>query len=117
MKVVIDISEDMYKDADILIAKDLPELKKIIANGTPILTDEIYKKGFKDGWNRLWIEMKKLDCNEEEGGNVRPQGEWEFKKFDEKTGIMNSDWCPFCGKSKAQVYDKFCGNCGAQLKR
>lgn len=35
MKIVIDIPEDMYKDADILIVKDLPELKKIIANGIP----------------------------------------------------------------------------------
>lgn len=46
----------------------------------------------------------------------RPQGEWIFKKFDEETGISNSDWCPFCGKVKAQVYDNFCGNCGAQLR-
>ena len=45
----------------------------------------------------------------------RPQGEWIFKKFDEKTGISNSDWCPFCGKVKAQVYDNFCGNCGASM--
>lgn len=44
------------------------------------------------------------------------QGEWKFKKFDEETGISNSDWCPFCGKVKAQVYDNFCGNCGARLR-
>ena len=36
MKLVIDIPEDMYMDADILIVKDLPELKKIISNGTPL---------------------------------------------------------------------------------
>lgn len=35
MKLIIDIPKDMYKDANILIVKDLPELKKIIANGTP----------------------------------------------------------------------------------
>lgn len=37
MKLVIDIPEDMYKDANILIVKDLPELKKIIANGLIIM--------------------------------------------------------------------------------
>ena len=47
-----------------------------IDNAPTINTDEIYKKGFKDGWNRLWIEMKKLDCDEKEGKNTRPQGEW-----------------------------------------
>lgn len=36
MKVVIEISEAMYNDANILMAKDLPELKKIIANGIPL---------------------------------------------------------------------------------
>lgn len=45
----------------------------------------------------------------------RPQGEWKFKKFDEKTGIPNSYWCPFCGMVKMQVYDNFCGNCGAKM--
>jgi len=34
MKMIINIDEEMYKDANILIVKDLPELKKIIANGT-----------------------------------------------------------------------------------
>jgi hypothetical protein len=46
----------------------------------------------------------------------RPQGEWKFKKFDEKTGIPNSYWCLFCGMVKAQVYDNFCGNCGADMR-
>ena len=41
MKLVIDIPEDMYNDANILIVKDLPELKKIILNGTPY--DEFVK--------------------------------------------------------------------------
>lgn len=37
MKLIIDIPEDMYNDANILIVKDLPELKKIIANGKPLI--------------------------------------------------------------------------------
>lgn len=36
MKLIINIPEDMYNDANILIVKDLPELKKLIANGTPL---------------------------------------------------------------------------------
>lgn len=36
MKLVIDIPEDMYKDANILIVKDFPELKRAIANGIPL---------------------------------------------------------------------------------
>ena len=42
MKLIIDIPEDMYNDANILIVKDFPELKKIIANGKPLVdvTDE-----------------------------------------------------------------------------
>lgn len=36
MKLIVDIPEDMYDDANILIVKDLPELKKIIANGVPL---------------------------------------------------------------------------------
>lgn len=36
MRLIIDIPEDMYNDADILIVKDLPELKKIITNGIPL---------------------------------------------------------------------------------
>lgn len=46
----------------------------------------------------------------------RPKGEWKFKKFDEETGIPNGYWCPFCGTVKAQVYDNFCGYCGADLR-
>lgn len=37
MKIVIDIDEEMYEDANILIVKDLPILKKIIAEGTPLI--------------------------------------------------------------------------------
>lgn len=40
MKIVIDIPEDMYNDANLLIVKDLPELKKIIANGVPYEYEE-----------------------------------------------------------------------------
>ncbi len=36
MKLIIDIPEDMYNDANILIVKNLPELKKAIANGKPL---------------------------------------------------------------------------------
>lgn len=47
----------------------------------------------------------------------RPTGKWIFKKFLEtRTGIINSDWCPFCGMVKVQVYDNFCGNCGADMR-
>ena len=56
------------------------------------------------------------DGYEKGKADARPQGEWKFKKFDEKTGIPNSDWCPFCGMVKAQVYDNFCGNCGADMR-
>ena len=36
IELVIDIPEDMYNDANILIVKDLPVLRKIIANGVPL---------------------------------------------------------------------------------
>lgn len=36
MKLIIDIPEDIYNDANILILKDFPELKKAIINGTPL---------------------------------------------------------------------------------
>lgn len=71
--------------------------------------------------NAPTVEMPKALGTVDENGNIkiellRPQGEWKFKKFDEKTGIPNSDWCPFCGMVKAQVYDNFCGNCGADMR-
>ena len=36
MKLIIDIPEEMYNDANILIVKDFPEIKKAIVNGTPL---------------------------------------------------------------------------------
>lgn len=36
MNLVIDIPKDMYIDANILLVKEMPVLKKIIANGTPL---------------------------------------------------------------------------------
>lgn len=36
MRLVIELDKEMYEDANILIVKDLPELKKIIAEGKPL---------------------------------------------------------------------------------
>ena len=65
-----------------------------------------------------WIRISEVKQSLQDVPTVeeRPQGEWKFKKFDEKTGIPNSYWCPFCGMVKAQVYDNFCGNCGADMR-
>jgi hypothetical protein len=50
MKLIIDIPENMYNDANILKVKDLPELKRIIANGTPLLKGEwIFRSGVTCG--------------------------------------------------------------------
>lgn len=57
MKLMIDIPEDTYNDANILIVKDLPELKRIIANGIPVSTEgdlisrEALRKAFHE---RIW---------------------------------------------------------------
>ena len=63
MKLIIDIPEDMYNDANILIVKDLPELKKIIANGIPVPTEgdsisrEALKKAIKDNGYSHYFEI------------------------------------------------------------
>lgn len=36
MELVIELDKEMYEDANILIVKDLPELKKSIAEGKPL---------------------------------------------------------------------------------
>ncbi len=55
MKVVIDIPEDMYNDANIFIVKDLPELKKIIANGIP------YEERPQGKWEFCYTADNNLD--------------------------------------------------------
>lgn len=42
------------------------------------------------------------------------KGRWEWK-FDEKTGIRGMH-CSECGYAEAQVYKKFCGQCGADMR-
>lgn len=66
MKLVIDIPEDMYNDANILIVRDLPELKKIITNGIPL------PKGHGDLIDRdvAYAEFDKA-CLSYEGGLLK----------------------------------------------
>lgn len=63
MQIVIDIPEDMYNDVNILIVKDLPELKKIIANGIPL------PKGHGDLIDRDKLE-KDTEWDEYEDGFI-----------------------------------------------
>ena len=102
---------------------DADELKKELAKNITIWTFNVSHDGILAEIidNVTTVEMPKALGTVDENGNIkiellRPQGEWKFKKFDEKTGIPNSDWCPFCGMVKAQVYDNFCGNCGADMR-
>lgn len=44
------------------------------------------------------------------------EAEWEFREFDEDTGIRRSRFCSNCGVPVSQVYRKYCGNCGAKMK-
>lgn len=44
------------------------------------------------------------------------EAEWEFREFDEETGIRRSRFCSNCGVPVSQVYRKYCGNCGAKMK-
>jgi len=53
MKIVIDIPEDMYKDANILIVKDFPELKNAIINSTP----------YEERPCGKWIVGEYMDCH------------------------------------------------------
>lgn len=76
-------------------------IKEVIDNAPTVLHDN-YSMGYQDGVKTVLSE--------------KPRGEWKFKKFDEETGISNHDWCPFCGVVKAQVYNNFCGYCGADLR-
>lgn len=61
MKLIIDIPEDMYNDANILIVKDFPELKKIIANGKPLfdMTYEQISDAFLNAIANYWEEKSK----------------------------------------------------------
>ena len=66
MKIVIDIPDDMYNDANILIVKDFTELKKAIINGTPL------PKGHGDLIDRD-VARKEFDeaCLSWEGGLLK----------------------------------------------
>lgn len=94
MKLIIDIDDKVYE-----FIKNLNYV--ILARGNGKTISMHIMRAIKQG-----IPYKE-----------RSQGEWKFKKFDEKTGIPNSYWCPFCGMVKAQVYDNFCGNCGADMRK
>lgn len=81
----------------------ITHIKRIIDNAPTVpLPDfkEGYKQAILDGQTNF----------------KRQRDEWKFKPFDEETGISNSCWCPFCGMVKSQVYNNFCGNCGADLR-
>ena len=75
MKIVIDIPEDMYNDANILIVKDFPELKRAIANGIP-LPKRHGRLIDADKLNR-----KKKYCFSTERGAF-PKSEWFIKVDD-----------------------------------
>ena len=80
MKLIIDIPEDMYNDANILIVKDLPELKKIIANGIP----------YKERSQGEWID-----------GGKDVTGQYFYDEFIcSKCFVVvtdKSNFCPKCG--------------------
>lgn len=85
------------------------QIYDIINNAPTIQTftladiEEQYRKGLEKGLSEWESE--------------RPEGEWEFKKFDEETGIRNSYFCSKCGYPQGQVYINFCGNCGATMRK
>ena len=78
MKIVIDIPEDMYNDANILTVKDFPELKKAIANGIPLSKIDGY------------IEMEEYckDMNEDTKQASIPYT-YNSPQFDWKCGYPN----------------------------
>lgn len=45
---------------------------------------------------------------------LQTHGRWVWK-FDENTGISGMH-CSVCGFAEAQVYNKFCGQCGADMR-
>lgn len=81
-----------------------------IINNAPIIKtftladiEEQYLKGLEKGLSEWEAE--------------RPQGEWIYKEFDEKTGIRDSYFCSKCDCPQSQVYINFCGNCGADMHK
>lgn len=83
MKLIIDIPEDMYKDANILIVKDLPELKKIIANGT------IYEEINEGEWIGEHFVYKCSKCGHIADSVITVTGRNIIP--------MLSNFCPECG--------------------
>ena len=94
MKLIIDIPEDMYNDANILIVKDFPELKKAIINGAP----------YEDRPQGYWIK----NCDSCDCSNCYDSG----ARFTRKDC---SGRCSNCGELQCCT-DNFCPNCGADMR-
>lgn len=80
MKLIIDIPEDMYIDANILLVKEFPEIKKIIAEGTPLPQGEWIVSGYID--TRRGYVAKCSCCKEDTvgGGNFCPNCGADMRK-------------------------------------
>ena len=88
MKVVIDIPEAMYKDANILIVKDLPELKKIVANGIP------YEERPHGKWKKIGEDYYNW-CNH---------------------NVIKCKHCGYIKDTAYDHFPHFCEDCGADMR-
>lgn len=128
MKIVIDVSDTLYKTCKRLVSEGDPRpSESCIANGTPVSTDGdlISRKALKkaieevegnyDGYepNDLGRFMNKVDDLIDNAPPTveepeRLKGEW----------ILNKDEnpeCPYCHHSFT-YFGNFCSNCGADLR-
>ena len=66
----------------------------------------------------LWAKPEKefLEWLNYETDGERKKGYWEYKMYDEKTGIDNHYFCSVCGYPQGQIAVNFCACCGADMR-
>lgn len=125
MKLIIDISEEEYKEVLEDTYSGTPYENKIftiIANGTPLPKGHgrlIDADELKEAMNEHTDYKGYLVCDPEEIIDLaptveRPHGEW-IKKYNADDPTTACSVCGFDTEDK--VYFNFCPNCGADMRK
>ena len=109
MKIVIDITEEIYKDIcdnGYIFDEDSEDIAKAIKNGTsvePEITNDDLQAAMTESYH-LGYELAETKFK-------RPQGEWIFHKdYNERKYGCNQ-----CGNLN-NIPSNFCPNCGAKME-
>ena len=83
-----------------------------------MVVEEVRKVGIdidKERLERALLDAKSFYDDGYKDGTESRRAYWDFREFDELTGITASNFCSHCGTPKGQIYDNYCGCCGCKM--